>query len=342
MSVAAGSWVRFGLIGLLALALGALLLFSAGPAGAQSGSGTVDYDTDGDNLIEVSTLAQLNAIRYDLVGNGTVNVGDQANYDIAFPNALASMGCAATCTGYELDADLDFNTDTGSDSGGAAVIDADDDYYNLGSGWEPLGDSGPNPFRTTFDGNNYTISNLFINRTGNSDNYIGLFGQLGGGSVRRVHLVGANVTGNNDVGALVGHITLGTVSHSSSSGTVSGVGRVGGLVGAINSTRGTVQYSRSSAVVTATGISVGGLVGPAAAVCGPVTPPALSLALVTSVGCRAILQPVSMPSMPRAPSLPQASAMLVLAAWLAGRKAVSTPAIPPAPSPPPQATQGDC
>ena len=261
MSTATGSLARFGLIALLALALGALLLFSASPAGAQSGSGTVDYDTDGDNLIEVSNLAQLNAIRYDLDGNGTVAAGDQANYDIAFPNALASMGCAATCTGYELDADLDFNTDTGSDSGGAAVIDAADDYHNLGSGWEPLGDSGPNPFRTTFEGNNHTISNLFINRTGSSDNYIGLFGQLGGGSVRRVHLVDANVTGNNDVGALVGHITLGTVSHSSSSGAVSGVGKVGGLVGAINSNSGTVEYSRSSAVVTATGISVGGLVG---------------------------------------------------------------------------------
>ncbi len=266
MRAASSGLARFGLIALLAavtvaVVLGALLLSPASPAGAQSGSGTVDYDTDGDNLIEVSNLAQLNAIRYDLDGNGTVAAGDQANYDIAFPNALASMGCAATCTGYELEADLDFNTDTGSDSGGAAVIDADDDYYNIGSGWEPLGDSGPSPFRTTFNGNNHTISNLFINRTGSSDNYIGLFGQLGGGSVRRVHLVDANVTGNNDVGALVGHITLGTVSHSSSSGTVSGVGKVGGLVGAINSNRGTVEYSRSSAVVTATGTGVGGLVG---------------------------------------------------------------------------------
>ncbi len=221
----------------------------------------MDYDTDGDNLIEVSTLAQLNAIRYDLDGNGTVTAGDQANYDIAFPNALASMGCAATCTGYELAANLNFNTDTSSDSGGAAVIDADDDYYNSGSGWEPLGDSGPNPFRTTFEGNNRTISNLFINVAGNSDNYIGLFGQLGGATVTRVHLVGAKVTGNNDVGALVGHITRGTVSHSSSSGTVSGVGNVGGLVGTINSGSGVVEYSRSSAVVTATGDRAGGLVG---------------------------------------------------------------------------------
>ena len=171
------------------------------------------------------------------------------------------MGCAATCLGYELEADLDFNTDTGSDSGGAAVIDADDDYHNLGSGWEPLGDSGPNPFRATFEGNNHTINNLFINVAGNSDNYIGLFGQLGGGGVRRVHLVDAKVTGNNDVGALVGHITLGTVSHSSSSGTVSGVEKVGGLVGTINSSSGTVEYSRSSATVTGTYRYVGGLVG---------------------------------------------------------------------------------
>ena len=229
----------------------------------------VDYDTDGDNLIEVSTLDQLNAIRWDLDGNGAPDAANANDYALAFPNAATGMGCPITaadaddndCTGYELDADLDFNTDTGSDSGGAAVIDAADDYYNSGSGWEPLGDSGPNPFRTTFEGNNHTISNLFINVAGNSDNYIGLFGQLGGATVTRVHLVDAKVTGNNDVGALVGHITLGTVSHSSSSGTVSGVGKVGGLVGTIYSSSGVVEYSRSSAVVTATGDRAGGLIG---------------------------------------------------------------------------------
>ena len=265
MSAAAGGLARFGLIALPALALGALLLSSASPVWAQA----VDYDDDNDNLIEVSTLDQLNAIRWDLDGNGAPDAANANDYALAFPNAATGMGCPITaadaddndCTGYELDADLNFNTDTGSDSGGAAVIDADDDYYNGGDGWEPLGDSGAEPLMTTFEGNNHTISNLFINRTGSSDNYIGLFGQLGGATVTRVHLVGAKVTGNNDVGALVGHITLGTVSHSSSSGTVSGVGKVGGLVGAINSDRGGVEYSRSGAVVTATGTQVGGLIG---------------------------------------------------------------------------------
>ena len=31
---------------------------------------TVDYDTDDDGLIEISNLAQLDAVRYDLSGDG--------------------------------------------------------------------------------------------------------------------------------------------------------------------------------------------------------------------------------------------------------------------------------
>ena len=226
-----------------------------------------DYDKDDDGLIEVGDLDQLNALRWDLDGDGAPVSANANDYTTAFPKSAPDMGCPITatdsndndCTGYELDADLDFNTDTTGSS--AAVVDSSDDYWNGGAGWTPLGDSGPNPFGATFEGNNHTISNLFINVTGSSGNYIGLFGQLGGGTVTRVHLVGAKVTGNNDVGALVGHITLGTVSHSSSGGTVSGAEKVGGLVGTINSASGVVEYSRSSATVEATGQQVGGLVG---------------------------------------------------------------------------------
>ncbi len=50
------------------LALVALgMLMASGPAFAQT-----DYDTDNDNLIDITSLAQLNAIRYDLNGDGTV------------------------------------------------------------------------------------------------------------------------------------------------------------------------------------------------------------------------------------------------------------------------------
>ena len=69
----------------------------------------MDYDADDDGLIEVADLAQLNAIRWDLDGDG---VASEAGYATAFPDAPADMGCPATgCTGYELTADLDLDTD---------------------------------------------------------------------------------------------------------------------------------------------------------------------------------------------------------------------------------------
>ena len=56
-------------------------LLSAGTASAQTT--TIDYDDDNDGLIDVKTLAQLNAIRYDRDGNGDAT---DAVYVAAFPN----------------------------------------------------------------------------------------------------------------------------------------------------------------------------------------------------------------------------------------------------------------
>ena len=62
-----------------------------GTAPQQAG---VDYDVDNDWLIEVSNLAQLNAIRWDLNGDGIVDEGgDAAGYSRAFPNSIEGMGC---------------------------------------------------------------------------------------------------------------------------------------------------------------------------------------------------------------------------------------------------------
>lgn len=80
-------------LGLAALAL--ILIFSSGVL-AQS---TTDYDTDDDHLIEVDSLAKLNAIRFDLDGDGSVDTGtstdDTAVYEAAFLNPAATMGCAS-------------------------------------------------------------------------------------------------------------------------------------------------------------------------------------------------------------------------------------------------------
>ena len=98
-------------------------------------------DSDGDGLIEITSLAQLSAVRWDLNGDGLAD--DDANdsdYNTAFPaQASGNNTCnggaegEGACEGYELTADLDFDT------AGTADDRTDDAHYNGGAGWEPIG-----------------------------------------------------------------------------------------------------------------------------------------------------------------------------------------------------------
>jgi hypothetical protein len=129
---------------------------------------------------------------------------------------------------------------------------------NGGKGWQPIGTFVEHQFTGRFDGQGYEVRDLFINRPDEYD--IGLFCFVNkGGVIENVGLVNANVTGNGDVGGLVGSAQNdGTVSNSYATGAVTGNQSVGGLVGFVAS--GTVSNSYSAAEVTADSL-VGGLVG---------------------------------------------------------------------------------
>ena len=216
----------------------------------------LDYDRDDDGLIEVANLAQLNTIRWDLDGDGGVDdTASAADYDDAYPDAAEGMGCPESgCIGYELTADLDFDTN------GNGSTDAGDAYWNDGAGWSPIGGEY-NEFSATFDGENHTISNLYIDRDGAG---LGLFGYTGTGSdIKRMGLVSVNVGGHeglaNHVGGLVG-LNRGSISDSYVAGNGSRIGghiRIGGLVG-INI--GPIVDSYATATVNGR-LDVGGLVG---------------------------------------------------------------------------------
>jgi len=112
-----------------------------------------------------------------------------------------------------------------------------------------------------FDGNGHKISNLSFSFDFISQ--VGLFGCLAsGGKVTDLGVENVNITGDSNVGGLVGYNGKGTVSNSYSSGNVTGgdwsVGDVGGLVGFND--KGTVSNSYSTASVTSDN-NVGGLVG---------------------------------------------------------------------------------
>ena len=212
-------------------------------------AGSRDYDADNDGLIEVAKLAQLDALRYDLNGDGLVDGATWMPYYTAYPMGALGMGCPSDgCTGYELTTNLDFDTDDDGD------VDSDDTYWNGGDGWDPIGEADA-PFTADFMGNRHTVSNLFIDR--HNEDEVGLFGTVYSSRISGVNLAGADVTGRHAVGSLRGNSIYGSVVDNHATGQVSGQDEVGGLVGR---TWGTVWYS--SAAVNVTGNdAVGGLVG---------------------------------------------------------------------------------
>ena len=217
---------------------------------AQSANGV--YDTDGDRLIEISNIEQLDAVRHDLDGNGTPAGGPSAAaYAQAFPTRSNQSVCESGCNGYELVRSLDF------DSAGSYASGRVNPHWTEGAGWTPIGNVRYS-FTANLDGNGHAISNLYVG-TLSDHRATGLFGRIGDRSViGRIQLLDAVVNGKTDVGALVGG-NHGTISDSYSTGRVTGTGvSIGGLVGYNN---GTVVSSHSDAAVKGSGSNVGGLAG---------------------------------------------------------------------------------
>ncbi len=102
--------------------------------------------------------------------------------------------------------------------------------WSDGAGWEPIGTEA-NPFTGSYNGNNFSIQNLTINRSGS--NLIGLFGytvSANGMQLLNIRLTNASVTGKWVVGGLVGY-AIGPIDACSVTGTIVGSNQVGGIAG---------------------------------------------------------------------------------------------------------------
>ncbi len=241
---------------------------------------TVDHDADADGLIDIDSLAKLDAVRWDLDGDGTPAAGatSTATHAAAFPNPRGGGVCPTSvsgvaCTGYELTADLDFDTDgngrTWTETGGVVGGDEDDDYYNGGLGWEPIGDATAVPssyYRAVFRGNGHVVGNLFVNRNRGATGYAGLFGLVAGaGRIESLGLVDGYV--RDRYSGLLAGWSNGAVAGCYSTGRVVATDAQfaagGGLIGAFGSTGGSdgsVAASYSTARVTSAH-DAGGLIG---------------------------------------------------------------------------------
>ena len=97
--------------------------------------------------------------------------------------------------------------------------------WNNGEGWIPIGEKIGVSFSGSYDGGNFKITGLFINRP-NSD-YQGLFSSAS--NLSNIHLVDVNIIANEYVGSLVGSGS--NIDSCMSSGSVVGTNYVGGLIG---------------------------------------------------------------------------------------------------------------
>ena len=128
-------------------------------------------------------------------------------------------------------------------------------------GFSPIGSSTSN-FTGTYDGQNFKIVSLTINRP--AEDHVGLFGYTSGSAaISNLVLQNPTITGNADVGAFVG--TGGDLSIdncASTGGSVTGNGgNIGGLVGNCSGALAMTDTSATDGSVTGNGDNVGGLVG---------------------------------------------------------------------------------
>ncbi|UCC97431.1 MAG: hypothetical protein JSW66_16500 [Phycisphaerales bacterium] len=212
-------------------------------------------------LIALCLPARPAKAKYD-GGAGT----ESSPYLIRNPEQLNSIGAARSDWNrhFKLVADIDLSAYPGT-------------AYNM------IGTEMLESFSGVFDGNDHTISNL--NMTSTRERYIGLFGYVSGqikdlelvnprifaqginvgalagfldsGTITRCCAKGVDVTGDDNIGGLVGHST-GRIFDCYSTGKVSGDWYIGGLIGLV--TDSTVNASFSKAHVSGNG-NVGGLAG---------------------------------------------------------------------------------
>ena len=220
-------------------------------------------------LRNITNLERLDAMRYDLDGDGLPTSSKVSEYNTAFGTSATAddndgVHSGATIIGYELRTDLDFaGTKWENPSGGTFS------GTHVTGGWETIADhstSGRDSrFLAIFEGNNNTISNLFIDRA--SANYVGLFGYVAtGAEVRNLGLVGGSVKGGGVGSGGTGGLAArngGTIRDCYATGNAEvtrGNGHAGGLVGR---NEGSIEDSYAMGNVTATksGSNAGGLVG---------------------------------------------------------------------------------
>ncbi|MDD4251029.1 MAG: hypothetical protein PHX27_02450 [Candidatus ainarchaeum sp.] len=136
--------------------------------------------------------------------------------------------------------------------------------FNSNQGWNPIGTEST-PFGGNFNGNNYSIKNLNINKPAFSN--LGLFNFIQGNSqknlIQNLIINEVNITGNNTIGILSANTKNSFIHNVHVHGTINGKTTIGGIIAKLN-IDSNIYQSSSNCDITATATNayntVGGLV----------------------------------------------------------------------------------
>ncbi len=188
------------------------------------------------------------------------------NYPASVDDAKATLGSADENGTYQIGgvdkfAAFAYLVKNDNSNFGDADIVLNIDLDLGGEAWTPIGNTN-NRFSGKFDGGGYEISGLFIE---SSSDYQGLFGYINDATITNVSVSGS-VSGKGYVGGVVGRaVSNSKITNCNNSATVTGNSdQVGGIVGYTDTSSTITDCNNSGDITSLSGYgSVGGIVGSA-------------------------------------------------------------------------------
>lgn len=183
----------------------------------------VAVDSDSDGYYEIGNAGQL----YWFMNQWSAG---QANMNaVLVDDIVVNVGDVAGCEGVKLEGWID---------------------------WNPM---STKTYKGTFDGDNHTISGLYY--YSESQNDVGLFGQVDGGVVKNVGIINSYLSAAQRVGAVAGQTKNdATITNCYSDSTIKGVKIVGGISGRNEKATISECYNIGTVIGGASGM-VGGICG---------------------------------------------------------------------------------
>lgn len=201
----------------LTMIIGLLTAFTITASAAEIvSSQPANGDGSADNPYQIGTAAELYWFA-EQVNGGNTGICGELTADITLNENLESKLNITTTNNYTY---------------GKATLKSGQSVNE----WTAIG-TETNPYAGTFDGGEYSIIGLYVNKTDSASKYNGLFGYVKNGTVRNVTVEDSYIAAYSHMGGVVGYLYEGKIEncHCNDTWMKSQSGYMGGVVGYVYS-----------------------------------------------------------------------------------------------------------